>query len=160
MARHQPSSSAWAFRSCRWSADSLADLYRELDLLGHLTGARTTTARLMEAMQRRVEQVAATARTIQPGQRVTVFYQVWSEPLMAAGPGSYIGELIAICGGDQHRQRCEPAVSAHQSRSFACSRPRSHPGPFLRSRTDDDRALCEPDRDGAISGLSGTTGFI
>jgi iron complex transport system substrate-binding protein len=30
---------------------------------------------------------------------VTVFYHVWSEPLMTAGPGSFIAELIAICGG-------------------------------------------------------------
>ncbi|HKM53647.1 MAG TPA: helical backbone metal receptor, partial [Isosphaeraceae bacterium] len=29
----------------------------------------------------------------------TVFYHVWSEPLMTAGPGSIIAELIAICGG-------------------------------------------------------------
>jgi iron complex transport system substrate-binding protein len=80
-------------------ADSLAGLYRELDLLGHLTGRENSAARLMEGMKRRVEQVTATARTIKPGQRVTVFYQVWSEPLTAAGPGSYIGELIAMCGG-------------------------------------------------------------
>ena len=40
-----------------------------------------------------------TARTLKPEQRVTVFYHVWSEPLTAAGAGSYIGELIQMCGG-------------------------------------------------------------
>src|SRR5271157_2643014 len=80
-------------------AGSLADLYRELDMLGRLTGRENETARLTRAMQRRIERVAATARTIPPEQRVTVFYHVWSEPLMTAGPGSIIAELIAICGG-------------------------------------------------------------
>jgi cobalamin transport system substrate-binding protein len=80
-------------------AESLAGLYRELDLLGHLTGHENDAARLTEGMKRRVEQVAATARTIKPEQRVTVLYHVWSEPLMTAGPSSYVGELIAICGG-------------------------------------------------------------
>ena len=80
-------------------AESLADLYRELDLLGRLTGHHSDAARLTQAMQRRVERVATTARTIPPEQRVTVFYHVWSEPLMTAGPGSFVAELIAICGG-------------------------------------------------------------
>jgi iron complex transport system substrate-binding protein len=80
-------------------AESLADLYRELDLLGRLTGHSSEAARLTQAMQRRVERVATMARTIQPQQRVTVFYHVWSEPLMTVGPGSFVGELIAICGG-------------------------------------------------------------
>ncbi|MGZ3381752.1 MAG: ABC transporter substrate-binding protein, partial [Isosphaeraceae bacterium] len=56
-------------------------------------------ARLTGAMKRRVERVVETARTLKPEQRVTVFYHVWSEPLTAAGAGSYIGELIQMCGG-------------------------------------------------------------
>jgi iron complex transport system substrate-binding protein len=80
-------------------SQSLAELYHELELLGRLTGRTSDAARLTQAMQRRVERVAATARTIPPEQRVTVFYHLWSEPLMTAGPGSFAAELIAICGG-------------------------------------------------------------
>ena len=80
-------------------AESLAGLYRELDLLGRLTGHEDDAARLTNVMKRRVERVVETARTLKPEQRVTVFYHVWSEPLTAAGAGSYIGELIQMCGG-------------------------------------------------------------
>jgi len=80
-------------------AESLAGLYRELDLLGRLTGHEDDAAHLTNVMKRRVERVVETARTLKPEQRVTVFYHVWSEPLTAAGAGSYIGELIQMCGG-------------------------------------------------------------
>ena len=31
--------------------------------------------------------------------RPRVFYQVWDDPLMGAGPGSFIGEILTIAGG-------------------------------------------------------------
>ena len=80
-------------------AESLADLYCELGLLGRLTGHENDAARLTQAMQRRVERIKTRAQAIPPEQRVTVFYHVWSEPLLTAGPGSFIAELIALCGG-------------------------------------------------------------
>ncbi len=80
-------------------AESLAGRYRELDLLGRLTGHEVDAARLTEVLKHRVERVVETARTIKPEQRVTVFYHVWSEPLLGAGAGSYIGDLIELCGG-------------------------------------------------------------
>ena len=79
-------------------AESLAGLYREIELLGRLTGREIEAGRLSGQMKRRVDKVSATARAIRPQERVTVFYHVWSEPLTAAGPNSYLGELIALCG--------------------------------------------------------------
>ena len=86
-------------RSRQLKAESLKGLYRELDLLGRLTGHEDDAARLTADMERRVKRIVDMARTIQPSERVTVFYHVWSEPLTAAGAGSYIGELIQMCGG-------------------------------------------------------------
>jgi iron complex transport system substrate-binding protein len=80
-------------------AESLAELDRELVLLGRLTGRETVAARLTEQMKARVARVTATVESIEPAKRATVFYHVWSEPLTAAGPKCYLGELISLCGG-------------------------------------------------------------
>ncbi len=79
-------------------AESLAGLYVEIELLGKITGHDTAAQDLVKSMQDRVSRVKERAARIPAEQRVKVYYQVWDNPLSAAGPGSYIGEMIELCG--------------------------------------------------------------
>lgn len=81
-------------------AESLRELYAELELLGAVLGRGSEAKRLIESMQQRVERVQDRLRDLPPEQRLKVFYQVWEDPLTAAGPASYLGELIALAGGE------------------------------------------------------------
>jgi len=81
------------------AAESLDNLYTETELLGRITGREAKTSRLIEAMQRRVARIQERAVDIPDDERVSVFYQVWNDPLAAAGPASFIGELIRLAGG-------------------------------------------------------------
>lgn len=81
-------------------AESFDDLYLELKILGTLVGREKETAALVERLQSRVGAVREIAESIPPQERVSVFYLTWDEPLTAAGPGSYVGQMIEICGAD------------------------------------------------------------
>lgn len=81
------------------TADSFAGLSEELRLLGRITGHEDEAARMVPRLQERIDRVRQTARGIPTAERVTVFYHVWGEPLTAAGPTSYLGEMIQLCGG-------------------------------------------------------------
>ncbi|MBX5463984.1 MAG: cobalamin-binding protein [Clostridia bacterium] len=79
-----------------------ADLGQVLDsirLIGRATGAVAQADRLAASMERRIRAVEAAARAIPPAKRVRVFYEVWNKPLMTAGPGSFIDDLITRAGG-------------------------------------------------------------
>ena len=80
-------------------ADSLTELYDEIELLGMMTGHEDQAANLVGRMRERVKRVRESAREIGPAQRPTVYYQVWDSPLTAAGPASFIGEMIELAGG-------------------------------------------------------------
>jgi iron complex transport system substrate-binding protein len=82
-----------------FTAESSGGLIEELRLLGRITGHDTDAARLVSDLQMRLDRVRMTAAEIPDDQRVTVFYMVWNDPLTAAGPASYLGEMIQICGG-------------------------------------------------------------
>ncbi len=81
-------------------ADSLESLCRETKLLGRMTGHADQADALIRRLRQRVENVRKKARDIPRQERVTVFYQVWSQPLMSASRKSFIGEIIELAGGE------------------------------------------------------------
>jgi iron complex transport system substrate-binding protein len=80
-------------------ADSLTELVDEIQLMGRMTGHEDQSAALVGRMRDRVERIRESTRHISSAQRLTVYYQVWDAPLTAAGPGSFIGEMIELAGG-------------------------------------------------------------
>ena len=80
-------------------ADQLEDLFHDLRLLGRATGHVERAEQVVRDLQAKVEQVSQVVHPIPESERRTVFYEVWDDPLGAAGPNSFIGRMIAICGG-------------------------------------------------------------
>ena len=75
------------------SMDSVMD---QITQIAELTNTQETGRAIVADMKARREAVAASvAGLAQP----TVFYEVWGDPLMVAGKGSFINEMIAIAGG-------------------------------------------------------------
>jgi len=73
------------------------DILANLELVGQVTGHADEANTLTDNLHQRLDQVAATvsAADTQP----TVFYEVWHDPLMTAGPNTFIGQLITLAGG-------------------------------------------------------------
>jgi len=78
---------------------SFDELYAELTRLGQISGHAAEASRLVDELRGRVDAIVRIVETIPADQRVTVFYQTWDQPLMAAGPASFAGRMIDICGG-------------------------------------------------------------
>lgn len=81
-----------------FTADSFAGLFADLQLLGRITGHEQQAVKLVEGLRSRVERIKDRATAIPASERVTAFYYVWGEPLMGAGPTSYFGEMLQLCG--------------------------------------------------------------
>ncbi|HQJ16019.1 MAG TPA: cobalamin-binding protein [Candidatus Omnitrophota bacterium] len=78
---------------------NLDELYKTISDIGSLTGRTREARSLIDSMKRGVEEIAARARSIPERQRIKVFIEIWQEPMMTAGKGSFVDELIALAGG-------------------------------------------------------------
>jgi iron complex transport system substrate-binding protein len=75
------------------------DIYANLELVGQVTGHLDQATTITAELRRRVETVNTKASTIPADERLTVFYEVWHDPLMTAGPNTFIGQMVKIAGG-------------------------------------------------------------
>jgi iron complex transport system substrate-binding protein len=80
--------------------ESFDEMYRELEVLGRITGERVAAAELIRSIQERLDGLEARKEKIPFDKRRRVMYLVTDEPLMVAGPKSFIGRLIENCGGE------------------------------------------------------------
>jgi iron complex transport system substrate-binding protein len=69
-------------------------------MLGKVTGHAEKAATLVSQMKEQVDRLATIIKRIPDGKRRKVFYQVWDDPLMTAGPNSFIGEALRLAGLD------------------------------------------------------------
>jgi len=77
-------------------AGTLPEVYEQIALIGKLTGRVETGAKLVAEMRRReraVERAVAGRRTPR------VYVEIWGEPLMTAGQGTFITDLVIRAGG-------------------------------------------------------------
>lgn len=79
---------------------SFEEVYASIEQAGYLTGNAPGAAAVVADMRARVEAVTAAVAGIPAEERPTVFYEVFDEPLMTAGPGTFIGQMIALAGGE------------------------------------------------------------
>lgn len=76
-----------------------AGVYADILAAGALTGNPAQAEKTVADMKAQVAKVTAITAAIPPDQRIKVFYEVWDEPLMTAGPATFIGQVIELAGG-------------------------------------------------------------
>jgi iron complex transport system substrate-binding protein len=81
------------------NSTGLADVYRAIEWIGRIADIQPQAAALNLQIQTDIAAISAKIEQIPVDQRPTVFYEVWSEPLLTAGPETFIGQLISLAGG-------------------------------------------------------------
>ncbi len=80
-------------------SSNLIDLYTSISLVAEVTGITADGEALIASMQERIGAVEAVVADLDPEDRVRVYYEVYSDPLMSAGKGAFINEIISLAGG-------------------------------------------------------------
>ena len=78
---------------------SFDEVYADITLVGRLTDHEQETRRVVEEIQSRLERVRQAVATLPQEKRVTVFYEVYDEPLMTVGRATIIGQLLEMACG-------------------------------------------------------------
>lgn len=77
---------------------TINDILEDILLVGRATYMNTEANELVTEMRARID--AVTTQLMSATSTPKVYYEVWYEPLMSAGPGTYIDEIIALAGGE------------------------------------------------------------
>jgi iron complex transport system substrate-binding protein len=78
---------------------SFPQLFESIGKIGAATGCQNQAKKLVAGMQKELDQVAAEVGAINDVRRVRVFIEIEESPLMTAGAGSFIDDLIHRAGG-------------------------------------------------------------
>ncbi len=77
---------------------NMAELFESILQIGKATDKEKEAEELKENMLRRLEAVKAKVAKIPIEKRVSVFVEIWHDPIMTAGPGAFVDELINLAG--------------------------------------------------------------
>lgn len=80
-------------------ADNISGLYENIEVIGKATAAEKAATELVDAMRQRIEAVEKKVKDVAEADRPLVFYEVWHDPPMAAGPDTFIDNIITAAGG-------------------------------------------------------------
>ena len=71
----------------------------DLLIIGKATDALGAAQQVIDEMQVKIQHVQGVVADLPETVRPLVFVEVWDEPLMTCGPGSFMQELIELAGG-------------------------------------------------------------
>ena len=78
---------------------TLDEVLDAITLVGECSGVQEEAAQLVAGMGNRIRAITDKTGNLKPAERPRVFYIVWHDPLMTAGPDTRIHELIESAGG-------------------------------------------------------------
>jgi len=79
------------------TAKNYNDIFAKIALIGEVLDKKQDSENLLESMKNRQE---AALNAISGLKGKKVFHEVWHDPLMTSGPGTFIDEMIKMCGGE------------------------------------------------------------
>lgn len=78
---------------------SFDDVFASINTCGLATGNASSATAVVASLKARLKAVTDKLAKVAEDKRPLVFYEVWDEPLMTAGPGTFIGQVIKAAGG-------------------------------------------------------------
>lgn len=77
--------------------EDTADIFRNIVSLGQMVGRDSAASALLASIR---DELTAVRTAVPPGRRPRVVYVASIDPPIVAGPGTFLGELIGLAGGD------------------------------------------------------------
>lgn len=77
----------------------VSDVLNNITLIGRATGQEDVAEGLVKDLKARMDAVTDKTGKIPEGKRPRVYYEVWHDPLITAGPDTFVDDLITLAGG-------------------------------------------------------------
>lgn len=84
---------------CVSDPSNFKELFDSIGEIGRLVDRESRALALTERMKMNIEEINSKVKPIPEEKKPKVFVEIWHSPLMTAGRGSFIDELIKLAGG-------------------------------------------------------------
>jgi iron complex transport system substrate-binding protein len=78
---------------------TLDGLYQTIEDIGTITHKEKEAQALIDKMKTEIAQISNRVRIIPKDEHIKVFVEIWHDPLMTIGAGSFVDELVTLAGG-------------------------------------------------------------
>lgn len=78
---------------------NIEELFNSIIEIGRLVFREKEASDLISQMKIKIAQIRIKSKSIPQDKRPKVFIEIWNDPLMTAGEGSFVDELISLAGG-------------------------------------------------------------
>lgn len=78
---------------------NIPELFESIIQIGKATGREQEARLLVEGMRARIDIIKFMVEKIREDKRPKVFIEIWHDPIMTAGPGSIVDEILTLAGG-------------------------------------------------------------
>jgi iron complex transport system substrate-binding protein len=79
--------------------NSFDDVYANIQTVGRMAGHEAEADQIVTEMQARIDTVVGQVAAIPQEERLSIFWEIFDEPLMTAGPATFAGQMIELAGG-------------------------------------------------------------
>lgn len=86
--------------------ETIDDVVNSIQTIGKMTGSNEEANELVESMMAKKDEIMS---TLKDEEEVKVFYEIWHDPLQAAGKGSFMDELMTLSKGENIAEDAEGA---------------------------------------------------
>jgi len=81
-------------------SDKVTDVVEAIKSVGRITIKTETARQVSREMLNEIDEITSKIRKLDNDERPKVFFELYNEPLMSAGPGTFIDDMIAMAGGE------------------------------------------------------------
>ena len=78
---------------------NVVEFFQSILQIGKLTNKEKEAETLAAGIEKRIDIIKAKAEKIPESRKLKVFIEIWHDPIMTAGPGSIVDELLTLAGG-------------------------------------------------------------
>lgn len=78
---------------------NFAELFSSIEEIGKIAGKDSEAAALVQDMKSSITKISQEVNSRNPVEKPKVYVEIWHDPIMVAGKGSFIDEMITLAGG-------------------------------------------------------------
>ncbi len=115
-------------------SETMDEIMRDIEIIGKATGKKTEAEEIINSIKEKRDYIL---EKVKDAEEVTVFYEIWHDPLMGAGKGSFMDELITLAGGKNIAYDTDGAYPQYDLEQLI----ERDPQVYLASKDSDDKTI-------------------